>query len=181
MNTIILLNELLLPPFLFMVYFSLGAMLIYMMRPQNKTTQPDMSLADYAAAFAEEFDPDPISTDLPEQEPPLSAEDDSAPDTAITNAPSPPSQEKTALSESPIKLSLTDLLTDFIKTLKQAQLRKLCYPLGIQQKRNGVWLSTDLMRGEIQRHLKQNPEKVWQVCQERIPTFVPDELQESLA
>lgn len=177
MDILTILNTLLLPPFLFLLYFSIGALLLNAMRENAPSDQqPEHFMKQYADAFADDppFEIDEIPTNHSKQEPPV---ENTPSETLITNTPSSLQQEEMVL-DTPKSY---DLLTNFIKKLKQPQLRKLCRPLGIQQKRNGVWLSTDLMRAEVQRNLKQNPTKVWQACQERIPKCVPHELYSMLA
>ena len=72
-------------------------------------------------------------------------------------------------------------LSSFVKNLKQAQLRKLCRPLGIQQKRNGVNLSTQLLRAEVLRKVHQEPQTVMAVISARLGREISASVQEIVA
>jgi hypothetical protein len=56
-----------------------------------------------------------------------------------------------------------------IEGLGKRQARRLCSPLGIQQKCNGVELSTQLMVAAIKKAFRQDPDKVIAVIGERLP------------
>ena len=55
-----------------------------------------------------------------------------------------------------------------IDSLNKVSARKLCKPLGIQQKRNGVELTKELMVASIKRVLKTNPELVISTISEKL-------------
>ena len=162
------LNDLLLASILFMVYFSLAIMLFdsyFTNSAQEETTQkPQLTLPDLALAFADVDG----QTDLPEPQP--------------QPEPAPPQPEETkvatqnkASDNSPQKLS------SFVKNLKQAQLRKLCRPLGIKQKRNGVNLSIQLLRTEVLRKVLLEPKTVMAVIDARLGREFSASVQEIVA
>jgi hypothetical protein len=61
---------------------------------------------------------------------------------------------------------------DVIDKLGKREVRRLCSPLGIQQKCNGVELTTELMVASIRREFKTNPERVIEVICERLPELL---------
>jgi hypothetical protein len=61
---------------------------------------------------------------------------------------------------------------DVIDKLGKREARRLCSPLGIQQKCNGVELTTELMVASIRREFKTNPERVIEVIGERLPELL---------
>jgi hypothetical protein len=61
---------------------------------------------------------------------------------------------------------------DVIDKLGKREARRLCLPLGIQQKCNGVELTTELMVASIRREFKTNPERVIEVICERLPELL---------
>ena len=136
--TISMINDILLSIFLFVVYFSFGAIILN--ETQSTSQKEQDSTSDDSTAIAKEND------SIMEASPPL-----------LVKAPNP---ENSKVSEN---------LTIIIQQLKQPQLRKLCHPLGIQQKVNGAWISTDSMRKQVQGKIKQQPQTVIQVMNQRLP------------
>ncbi len=61
---------------------------------------------------------------------------------------------------------------DVIDKLGKREARRLCSPLGIQQKCNGVELTTELMVASIRHEFKTNPERVIEVICERLPELL---------
>ncbi len=61
---------------------------------------------------------------------------------------------------------------DVIDNLGKREARRLCSPLGIQQKCNGVELTTELMVASIRREFRTNPERVIEVICERLPELL---------
>ncbi|MCA1991445.1 MAG: hypothetical protein LDL41_05275 [Coleofasciculus sp. S288] len=68
-----------------------------------------------------------------------------------------------------------DLVLQEIKGLSKRKARKLCKPLGIQQKRNNVEISQEMMIGKIVRKLRENPEYVVNVIHEQLPELLPED------
>ncbi|MEP0884651.1 hypothetical protein NDI49_24180 [Trichocoleus sp. ST-U3] len=72
---------------------------------------------------------------------------------------------------------------DVIDKLGKREARRLCSPLRIQQKCNGVELTTELMVASIRREFKTNPERVIEVICERLPELlsVPQQVDQKKA
>jgi hypothetical protein len=68
-----------------------------------------------------------------------------------------------------------------IDNLNKVNARKLCKPLGIQQKRNGVELTKELMVANIKRVLKTNPELVISTISEKLEIDLVATKEDSLA
>lgn len=60
-----------------------------------------------------------------------------------------------------------------IDGLGKREARKMMGGLKLQQKRNGVELSTELMIASIRRELKTDPERVIEVIRDRLPELLP--------
>jgi ribosomal protein L28 len=70
------------------------------------------------------------------------------------------------------QLDISARALDVIDKLGKREARLLCSPLGIQQKCNGVELTTELMVASIRREFKTNPERVIEVICERLPELL---------
>ncbi len=68
-----------------------------------------------------------------------------------------------------------------IDNLNKVNARKLCKPLGIQQKRNGVELTKELMVANIKRVLKTNPELVISTISEKLEIDLVATKEDSLS
>ena len=75
---------------------------------------------------------------------------------------------------------LYDQAVTVINGLNKVQLRKLCKPLGVQQKRNGVELSKQLMAGNIKKVFKTNPELVISTISERLDIEIVLQKEDSI-
>ena len=88
--------------------------------------------------------------------------------------PSPiPSQivrDRSEISETP------DVVLEVIRGLKKRELRRILSPLGIQQKRNGVEITTELAVAQITRIYKEDSAKVTAVIRDKLPEKLPVEL-----
>ena len=93
----------------------------------------------------------------------LSAEVDSEPELS-SSTPDTQVQER--------QPDISVLALDVIDQLGKREARRLCSPLGIQQKCNGVELTTELMVASIRREFKTNPERVIEVICERLPELL---------
>jgi hypothetical protein len=67
---------------------------------------------------------------------------------------------------------LENQLLSLIDQFSKRQLRKLCHPLDIKQKTNGVEKSTDLMRAAIRRKCKENPQQIVCIIRQRLPDLI---------
>lgn len=126
LTTIETINQLLLPPFLFLTYFCFASTVYHLWHQQRTEFKPQSTPTNlsYRQAFSSEFDP--IS-------------------------------------------KLETQLLSLIDQLSKRQLKKLCQPLGIQQKTNGVEKSADLLRAAIRRKCKENPQQVSKIIHQRLP------------
>jgi hypothetical protein len=68
-----------------------------------------------------------------------------------------------------------------INELGKREARRLCGPLKIQQKRNGIELSTELMVAAIRKKFKTDPDRVIAVICDRLPRLLTTLEQESIA
>ncbi|TVQ45026.1 MAG: hypothetical protein EA365_08840 [Gloeocapsa sp. DLM2.Bin57] len=66
-------------------------------------------------------------------------------------------------------ISLHDEVKEIIENLNFRELRQLCRPLSIQQKRNGVAKSKQLILAEIKRICKEQPDEVLVAITAKIP------------
>ncbi|WP_013321085.1 hypothetical protein [Gloeothece verrucosa] len=90
------------------------------------------------------------------------------------------SSTKTEMSEIPKPIIVDNELLHFLDTqtetiinkLNKRQSRKLCKPLGIQQKNGKVEKSLTLIKAEILSHFKDEPQKVITVITEQLPEFL---------
>jgi hypothetical protein len=119
-------NQLLLPPFLFLIYFCFASTIYHLWQQQKTERKPQSTPTNISVrqAFSSEFNP--VS-------------------------------------------KLETQLLSLIDQLSKRQLKKLCQPLGIQQKTNGVEKSADLLRGAIRRQCKENTQQVSKIIHQRLP------------
>lgn len=66
-----------------------------------------------------------------------------------------------------------------INNLSKRQSRKICKPLGIQQKRGKIEKSLTFIKAEIRSLFKENPERVIAVIQEQLPEVISTPYQVS--
>lgn len=65
--------------------------------------------------------------------------------------------------------SQPDEVLSIIRTLKKRDFRKILSPLGVQQKRNGVEITTQMALAQITRLYHNNPSKVTAILQNQLP------------
>jgi len=68
----------------------------------------------------------------------------------------------------PVAAELYEEALKIINGLKKLEARKLCKPLDIQQKRNKVELSKDILVGNIKKKFKENPRLVIDIISEKL-------------
>jgi hypothetical protein len=71
--------------------------------------------------------------------------------------------------------TLYNLALQEIKGLSKRKARKLCKPLGIQQKRNNVEISQEMMIGFIIRKFRENPDRVINVIYQQLPGLLSED------
>lgn len=167
----LLLNDILLDGFLFIVYLSIFSW-IY---TNQENYQP------FVSTKTKDFS-QPINY-FPEEEEEKLTDESSQIYCLLKDAPTSLSQEQNSQPINPIKETANnsnlpeknssyDKIQEVIKTLTKRQSRKLCKPLSIQQKCNGVEKTTQLMRAEISRKFKDNPQLVISVIEEKLPDIL---------
>lgn len=63
-------------------------------------------------------------------------------------------------------------IPEIIDRLGKRDIRKLCSPLGIQQKTNGTELTTELMKALVKRKFKENPQMVVEIMSDRFSSLM---------
>lgn len=155
MEIIATLNEVLLPPVLFSIVFCFvccqlprtnytAAHPVETERAAVETPQPQIENAA--------INPSDTSSDAEEKVENLTPEENT--ENVPVSLPVENTEEKIVTAE------LYARAVAAIDSLSKVKARKLCKPLGIQQKRNGVELSKELAIANIKRVLKINPELV---------------------
>lgn len=184
--TIATLNEVLLPPFLFIVVFCFLCCQLNHPRKAVATIQPETEpvATPQPAAIEEiqeieaEIEQEPVFVTTPTVE-------EFACDIwkALVVEPHPLSTEMAA-AETAIEADLKPeagasqqpevyaQVLAVIDELGKREARKLCSPLGIQQKRNGIELSKELMVASIKREFKAEPDRVIEVIRDRLPELL---------
>ena len=171
--TIATLNEILLPPFLFFVTFCflccqlsrLGATVT--IQPETKPVAIPQPEAIEEIQVQTEQEPVPVTVPTVEE---LTC--------AIWAAPvvEPQTAQETDLKPEPGASQQSKLhapVLAVIDNLGKREARKVMGGLKLQQKRNGVELSTELMVASIRREFKVDPERVIEVIRERLPELLP--------
>jgi hypothetical protein len=188
--TIATLNEILLSPFLFIVTFCF----LCCQLPRTRCTNATQRLEAFAIAIpqpqdeaysVEEILPVIQDEELQAHEREAPAVDEPAtpspqPDTPavedLENVPVEKDAPETVTSAEPVpdpQPGLYDQALAVIDNLGKREARKLMGGLKLQQKRNGVELSTELMVASIRREFKVDPERVIEVIRERLPELLP--------
>ncbi len=192
-------NQILLPLFLFGVYLGIFCIIfkdlltISESRPQRLTT---VSRTKESAPSTKEEDSLAIedsSTSTKEQDFPtikdpwISSQEKDSPvskNTSIASTQISPDDptDKATNQESQQTVNTTDENNSFfatlIDTLNKRQLRKLCKPLGIQQKSNGVEKTAVFLKAEVKNRFKGNPSQVIEVIGDRLPELLPETVEE---
>jgi hypothetical protein len=168
--TVATINSILLPPFLFFVTFCF--LCCQLSRKSHITGTIEPKAQEEAIATPQLFD-EPYSGEeiLSEQEAAVeeSAIASAQPDISMTedleNVPVEADAVDfvTALSVSSPQSSLEAIALAALDNLGKREARKLMGGLKLQQKRNGVELSTELMIASIRREFKVSPERVIEV------------------
>lgn len=176
------LNEVLLPPFLFIVVF---CFLCCQIKRTCYTIATDQPEAEAIAIPQPQTEPSTVEKILqadvgrtPVVEEP--ATPSPQPDTLATedfeDVPVEKDTAETVTSVEPISTQQTEFYAQVlavIDKLGKREARKLMGSLKLQQKRNGVELSTELMIASIRREFKVSPERVIEVMSDRLPELLP--------
>jgi hypothetical protein len=174
MNTIAAINDILLPVVLFVIYFCLVSVVLYNLKEKTdvstdqkatKTSQRQPKSFTYRDAFSSAFDPEPIPENSEEIVALIQQENVADISPEITDE-----QSLDAPTTTP---STHQSIPEIIDSLGKRDIRKLCVPLGIQQKTNGTELTTELMKALVKRKFKENPVQVIEVMSDRLPAGLP--------
>jgi hypothetical protein len=170
-------NDTLLPVALFVIYFVFVSVVRYNLKEKastsydkevSKTSEEPPKPFTYRDAFSAEFDPDPVldfTEEIMESVELKSLEKvEASTTTEITENESINAPTTTATNHQSIP--------EIIDGLGKRDIRKLCSPLGIQQKTNGTELTTELMKALVKRKFKENPLLVVEVISVRFPDLL---------
>jgi hypothetical protein len=190
-------NDNLLPVVLFVIYFVFVSVLQYNLKDKaNVTTNKKASKKSLVSpkpfthkdAFSKAFDPDPIAEIT--EEIVTSVESDTMGNRIedrteeIVAAVEPEMTQKIVTervgevtNSEPIDEPITTHLNhqsipEIIDRLGKRDIRKLCSPLGIQQKTNGTELTTELMKALVKRKFKENPQMVVEIMSDRFSSLM---------
>jgi len=132
---------------LFIVYLSFFSWLLETPQTQTKNQQ------DFYSQVSELLAAEPSSPNV---------EVDKPQNQQIETIPKHENQSLVKLPQKsqPTSISLHHEIKEIIENLNFRELRQLCRPLGIQQKRNGVAKSKQLILAEIRRICKERPDEV---------------------
>jgi hypothetical protein len=169
-------NDTLLPVVLFVIYFCFVSIIVYNLKDNGTEVNRDEQELEespkaftYRDAFSADYDPDPIpeisekTVTSIELESVFKVEDLISPvltDEKSNNVPTTTHSNYQSIPE-------------IIDSLGKRDIRKLCSPLGIQQKTNGTELTTELMKALVKRKFKENPQMVVEVISDRFPQLLP--------
>jgi hypothetical protein len=174
--TVATLNEILLPPFLFIVVFCFLCCQLPRRRYTSTTQQPETE----AVATPQQ------KTETVE----VKTEQESAVEESTIEPPQPDTRNEVKdLENVPVEKEAPETVTSVeavsdpqpelyaqalavIDNLGKREARKLMGGLKLQQKRNGVELSTELMIASIRREFKASPERVIEVIRSRLPELL---------
>ena len=184
--TIATLNSVLLPPFLFLVVFCF--LCCHLPRPHYSTATIGPEAETNAIAIPQqktstvesillEQEPSPATSSYVEKpaasrpQPDTTAIEDLREDVLVEK-----DAAETVTSAEPISSQQTELEAQalaIIDNLGKREARKLMGGLRLQQKRNGVELSTELMVASIRLSFKASPDRVIEVIRDRLPELLP--------
>ena len=164
-------NEILMPAFIFVVTFCFLCCQV----SGNKTVHAEVEAGNSVPeveAVAEELVAEELVAEEPVAEEPVAAEPVAAePVAAEPVVEEPVAEEPVAeepVAEEPVAAELYEEALKIINGLKKLEARKLCKPLDIQQKRNKVELSKDILVGNIKKKFKENPRLVIDIISEKL-------------
>ena len=176
------LNEVLLPPFLFIVVFCFLCCQMKRTRYTTAIDQPEIEPIAIPQQKTEPYSVEEIlqadvgSVPVVEEPATPSPQPDKRATEDFEDVPVEKDVEETVTSAEPISTQQTEFYAQalaVIDELGKREARKLMGGLKLQQKRNGVELSTELMIASIRREFKVNPERVIEVMSDRLPELVP--------
>lgn len=160
--TVATVNEILLPPFLFIVTFCFLCCQLKQGKVHGVLEAQETQRAE--GAETEKTTLSPLASKASPVSPALQnvlVEQDGGETVTLTEAASSPQSELYA----PFLAAIDEL--------GKREARKVMGGLKLQQKRNAIELSTELMVACIRREFKASPERVIEVIRERLPERIP--------
>ncbi len=146
-------NDLLLPPFLFLLYFCSGCILLQNLKQSAKISlSGPETIKNQGNSEKVVFEPEPSKIVTPQPENSLQT-------------------KKAQLSST--KYDFNAQIVAILEQLNKRQSRKICAPLNIRQKQKGVEKSLEKMKVEILAIFQSQPEKVIEVIGTRLPELMP--------
>lgn len=165
-------NEILLPPFLFLVVF---CFLCCQLPRQGYTTaiqQPETEAVVTPPTQTETVEEVEVEQESAVEEHVLDQPQPDTPALYLENVPALEEALETVTVTEPVSSQQPELEAQVlaaIDNLGKREARKIMGALKLQQKRNGVELSTDLMIASIKREFKAYPERVIEAIRLRLP------------
>jgi len=167
-------NEVLLPVFLFAVYFCAASTLMY--HPQNLTTTyreiPETASQSNSTTPVDEFPLNqPLTTESIEESSLVVASEN------LSFEPDIPEIQQEEITDSREQNNIYIQTETIINNLNKRQSRQLCKPLGIQQKCGKVEKTLTFIKAEIRSLFKDEPERVIATIKEKLQEliFIPPE------
>lgn len=179
-------NEILLPPFLFLVIF---CFLCCLSKRQGYTTaiqQPETEAVVTPPSQSETVEEVEVEQESAVEEHVLDQPQPDTPALYLENVPALEEALETVTVTEPVSSQQTEVYAQALAALDnlgKREARKIMGGLKLQQKRNGVELSTELMVASIKREFKVEPDRVIEAIRLRLPellsnaaTSQPDQL-----
>lgn len=186
MEFIATVNEILLPPFLFLVVF---CFLCCQLPRQSYTTaiqEPETEAVVTPPTQTETVEEVEVEQESAVEEHVLDQPQPDTPALYLENVPALEEALETVTVTEPVSSPQPELYAQALAALDnlgKREARKLMGGLKLQQKRNGVELSTELMVASIKREFKVEPDRVIEAIRLRLPellsnaaTSQPDQL-----
>ncbi len=174
--TIATLNFILLPPFLFIVVFCFLCCQLPRTSYTTAIQQPETEVVTTPQIQTETVEEVEAEQKSVGEEHALNQPQADTPAIEILeNVPIETEAEETVTSVSAVSSPQPELCTQVlavIDNLGKREARKIMGALKLQQKRNGVELSTELMVASIKREFKASPDRVIEAIRDRLPELL---------
>jgi hypothetical protein len=171
-------NDTLLPVVLFVIYFCFVSIIVYNLKDNKSETEVNRDEQEleespkaftYRDAFSADYDPVPVPKISEKTVTSVELESVFKVEALI----SPVLTDEKSINVPTTTHSNYQSIPEIIDSLGKRNIRKLCSPLGIQQKTNGTELTTELMKALVKRKFKENPQMVVEVMSDRFPQLLP--------
>ena len=167
-------NDLVFPVFLFTVYLCVASVILYNPKQQHQGSQ-NIAMSELEISLVVEVTANNNSQEIQHKFPvELSPFEAVGNDSRETRIPTIPERAIVAIQ---FPNDLHAQADRIISNLNKRQSRKLCKPLGIQQKHGKVEKTLTFIKAEIRSLFKDEPERVIATIQEKLPEliFIPTE------